>query len=1210
MKKILSLFIVLTMMLQPVLIANAAEEESETAVEIHVSPNGLDSNAGTEQSPIKTLAEAKKRVRNKNNGKTDIDVIFHEGEYRITETLELTSDDSGTAEHPVEYKAAEGEKAVFKGSVELDASKFSKIENQNVYNRLHDKAKDKVAVLDLKAQGITNLATLFAGSYGSYSTGYNNFYLDGIVQPLARWPNNKYANITKTIDANKGIFRVDDATASRWGEAEDPRIAGLICWDWAYERTEVTAVDPSTRYVTMNVKNTISKKISNANARYFIYNLLEEIDEPGEWYIDKENMLLYYYPMYPVNDAKFEMSVLQIPMINMTGVSYVNFEGLEFCQTTNDVMAMTQCHDIIISGCNFHDIGRSAINAGNTTNPDNVRNIIIENNIFTRTELRTLYLTGGSEETLESSGNIIRNNYFSHFGTIKRSYEGAMRIDGVGFLVENNTMCYAPHTAIQLGGSLNKIKYNEIYDVCKDSNDMGAIYTGRIAYRRGHEISYNYIHDLVPREGLAGLLCGVYFDDSQSGGEMHHNIFENVPRAVFYNGGNDAYVHDNIIIDSKLGAQFSYTANETVNQHLFIDAIAYADAHPVYYEKFPELKDIDINYTKSHNNRVINNLMVNAFGNSMTALDDPEWSTDPNNVNYARQNLSYNNVSVASVAEFDGFNDPENGDFTIKEGAQILETHPELGNIKLSQIGVQWDAEKEAEKEEFIKIYPKNGETNVNASNLYLKWQPSNYRTIYHVKVANDKELKNIVYEGTTKENYIYIDGIESGGKTYYWNVTAEDGFATLDTEEKTSYGAVYSFVTSRTDKLEQVILTDTIKKADTLLQKVTAGDGSGQCDAKILEEFNVILSEAKTVNAKKYGSQLEVDEMNEKLDTALSKLPASINKGYAGMDNWLSSIDNWQGAGVTLENGVLTVPNGAMAMTNDMMTTYEIYKFKVKTTNFDTGYFTISLKINSFGTPYSPGMVNYGFYFKESIIEFQRYSSGGGILETKENNGLMKSGEWADIEVGAIDVEGGVQVYLKLNGEELFNYFDDTGLVSSDGYMQFSVHGKAEDVQVMSAGELPEFDTGIVMGGNFDYNDILYSTYTSADFEGNVLKQALKSNEVAEVKAVFNLDETGQSITVGDGDSGYMIYVTDDLIKLVRSSKKGNQILYIGKNKDIKSGESVTLNLGAIRAETGTRVLLYVNGKRVIDCMDMYKGITGGGLTFSDDNKKGMSVQ
>ena len=91
---------------------------------------------------------------------------------------------------------------------------------------------------------------------------------------------------------------------------------------------------------------------------------------------------------------------------------------------------------------------------------------------------------------------------------------------------------------------------------------------------------------------------------------------------------------------------------------------------------------------------------------------------------------------------------------------------------------------------------------------------------------------------------------------------------------------------------------------------------------------------------------------------------------------------------------------------------------------------------------------------------------------------------------------------------------------------------------------------------------------------------------------------------------NNYRIYVTGEEIKLVRNSEKGMQILYIGKNNVIKNGESVRLDVGAIKAEGGTRICFYVNGGRVIDCLDMYKGISGGSLTLSDDNQKGMSVQ
>lgn len=1206
MKKIISVFLAAAIILGTTTVF--AENDSAVS-EIHVSPNGSDSNSGTAEAPVKTVAEAQKRARKANDGKTDVEVIFHEGEYRITNTLQMTSDDSGTDEHPVTWRAAEGEKPVFKGSLELDVTKFKKIENQSVYERLHENAKGKVAVLDLKSQGVSELATLFAGSYGSYSEGYNNIYVDGTAQTLARWPNNDYAKLGKVIDASKGVFMVNDSAPTRWGNAEDARIAGLLCWDWAYERTEVTAVDPETRYLTINAKRTISQNISNAGGRYFIYNLLEEIDVPGEWYIDKNEMMLYYYPVYPLSNSTMEISVLRTPMIEMTSVSNVNIIGLEFCQTTTDVIQMTMCKNINISGCDFHDIGRSAINGANTSKPDNVRNVIVENNSFNHMEMKAVYMTGGDEETLEESGCVIRNNYFSDLGTVKRSYEGAVRVDGVGFLIENNTISNAPHLAINVGGSLHKIRYNEIYDVCKESNDMGAIYTGRNAYRRGYEISYNYIHDLVPEEGLAGLVCGVYWDDSQSGGDIHHNIFKNVPRSVFYNGGNDAYVHDNISIDSSMGFQFSYTANETVNQNLFVGAIEYANAHPVYYEYFPELKDIDINYTKSHNNRVTDNLMVNAYGNSMTALNAPEWSTDPNSTNYARQNLSYNNVSVESVDKFTDFNAPEKGDYTIKEGAEILKTLPGISEIKLSKIGAKGFEEK-AEAEEFKKIYPKNGEKNVTAAKLELKWEPAAYRTDYHVRVATDKEMKNIVFETSAKVNYCMAEGLSSGGKIYYWQVTATDGIASFEIDEKSAYGAVYSFATSRTDKLDQLVLTQNIAKAEKFLAMVGVGDAPGQCNAEVMASFEEVLNKAKAMNAKKYGSQNELDEINAHLEQALASIPKDVHKGYAQLDEWLSSSDNWHGDFTLTEDKEMLITSGNYAISNELVTTYQIYKFRVKVPDFGSSFFTVAFKINAMGSTWSPSTVNYSFYFKENLIELQRYCRGGGIIETYDNNGLMKAGEWAELEIGTLDVEGGIQVFVKLNNEVIFNYFDDSGLISEDGYLQFGAVGDVQELYVRPSENHAEFDESIVMGGKIDYNDLKYTDYTSADFEDDTLKGELSQNEIAGLELIMDPANEGQSIVIQKDDDKYVFAVTEEKITLTRYSAKGNQILYIGNNELFLIGKTVKINVGAVKNADGTRVVLYADGKRIVDCIDAYGAITGGTLRIIDDNKKGISVR
>lgn len=116
-----------------------------------------------------------------------------------------------------------------------------------------------------------------------------------------------------------------------------------------------------------------------------------------------------------------------------------------------------------------------------------------------------MYISGGDEETLQAANN----------------------------LCINNEIYDAPHMALGLAGVQNIIEYNEIYNVCTETSDVGAIYGGRTWMSQGHKIRCNYMHDITKNIGIttgATVSC-VYLDDMFSSARIYNNIFENVTRA-------------------------------------------------------------------------------------------------------------------------------------------------------------------------------------------------------------------------------------------------------------------------------------------------------------------------------------------------------------------------------------------------------------------------------------------------------------------------------------------------------------------------------------------------------------------------------------------------------------------------------------------------------------------------------------------------------
>ena len=1223
MRKIFSMFILCAMLISYVPKTSAEENvlPKNIKIEIHVSPNGNDSNPGTEELPLKSFEGARKAVSKINTGKNPIDVIFHEGVYRFSETVYMKQGDSGTEKAPITYRSAEGEKVFFKGSQLLDSKKFTPVKDKEIYNRLPYESAPYIGQMPLDSAKIT-VGTIPVGKSGDDLIGYNQLYLENQMQTLSRWPNDGYTVMDRVIE--KDMFLMKEANATRWGNVKDAYLGGYPSINYAYDRTKVTGVDTVKRNITIDKSRTTYG--IGQEGRYYIYNLLEEIDMPGEWYIDKENMILYYYPMYPLEGKELEISTLRTPMFQLDGLSYVNFEGITFSQTCGKVFYIQTANNIIWNNNEYRDLGHWVI-SGNS-----LKSSTISNSNFVNIASNPIDISGGNLETLESSEIVVYNNYFNNFGYERRSYSGVV-IRGVGTKVLHNVFCGAYGAALQLHGNNHEIMYNEIYDVCNEASDMGAIYAGRNLYYRGNKVMYNYIHDIIPDPRTAGLLCGVYWDDKLSGNMVQYNIFENIPRGVFMNGGSDHVVKNNIFVDCPSGIQVS-TAGNSANalQDYFISALDWANKYPVYYEQYPEMQTLDIEYTLPRRNEFCDNLYINT-GNY--PIPETEY------IKYGEGDYKSRFENNIHFDTFEDFNDSQNGDYTVKEGSKLLDKLPELAKINMEKIGLEGEMKEKWKPDNFRKIAPKNGMTDILTQKALLTWQIPDNACNYRVVVATDPELKNVVWETTTKFNYAKPENIESGGKTYYWNVFASTNSGTNPMEYPAT-GAVYCFTTTVLEKLEQTILTETIKSAEKFVAGAVEGEKGGELQYGTLQPFIDLLEVAKQINKKPYGAQLEVDEINEQLISKQSAMARYIHKEYAEYDKYFSDISKWQGD-AEINDGIMTIKSGYVSTVNDTEN-YEVFRFKFKMTN-NKGFATIGLRQNVPGTPWNTGMVNYTVFIKKDIFEFQRYTGhGGGIIETKENKGIVAEDKWHEIEIASIDVQNGIRFVFKVDGQEIFNYLDESGLINEPGMLQFGLVS-TDMVEIKASDNNEPFDESVFKTGVKTYaadelvvekeellkpeNYMLTRATAEITSEGVMLRGSDKKNNIAFSKkcegneiytfdAKLNIEGGMQGFNLRssyleqspENEEGYKIEIDNETVSLIRYSAMGNQVLCILDNNIIKSGEWNNYKLCSYPTESGMRVMMYVNSNQLIDYTDMYLKIQNGYLKFIDETLNGIEIR
>jgi hypothetical protein len=573
---------------------------AQASLQLQVALNGSDQGSGSAEAPFRTLEHARDEIRRlKAAGELPVDgavVTLRAGIYELDRTFELAAQDSGTLAGPIVYRAQPGEQVHLSGGRVL--TNWKKVADPKILERLEPAARAQVWASDLRAQGITNFGTMkSAPSWGQSEAGLELFFND---QPMtiARWPNEGTIAISAALGPTphqeggeqgqvEGIIAVQTDRLKRWLGEPDVMADGYWFFDWADQRQRVESIDPAKGVLTL------SKPYHVYGYRkgqwFYVYNLLSELDRPGEWYLDRDKGVLYFWPPAPLDaqgqgrlvpepprpqqqilggdlptperqkrgrdvpaPAQNQAVVSILPrLVNIQNAAHVRLEGFTLeaaCglasglgELRNAAIAINESTNVVVADCQIRNCGSwGAIIKGGSSNQ------VVGCDLY-QTGDGGVWLEGGERQTLTAGGHVVENCEIHLFSRWNSVYNPAVRLRGVGNRAVHNLIHDAPHMAIDFGGNDHVIEYNEIHRVVEDSNDAGAIYTGRDWSMRGHVIRYNYLHDIRGR-GQRGCV-GVYLDDCFSSATVFGNIFARVSSAAFIGGGRDCVVANNLFVD-------------------------------------------------------------------------------------------------------------------------------------------------------------------------------------------------------------------------------------------------------------------------------------------------------------------------------------------------------------------------------------------------------------------------------------------------------------------------------------------------------------------------------------------------------------------------------------------------------------------------------------------------------------------------------------
>ncbi|MBQ2897624.1 MAG: hypothetical protein IJE46_04815 [Clostridia bacterium] len=825
-----------------------AKIDGFTKVYVDVN-NGDDSTAdGSIDKPYKTIAEALKN----NPPQSDMVLYLREGTYPMTDRVDLYKKyfDQDT---PFIISNYNNEEVKVVGGTAIDSDKFGKVKDQEVLQRLNPDVVSNIRVVDLKEEyGITD--------YGNITTdSAPALYVNGRKYDIARWPNSEMTSMRKyegedgergVIDAGSisnpstrpyskratelneaassvvstdtGIqFCVEDIRPFSWVDTGDIWVYGSFYTEWTKNHLNVTEFHPESR--SIRTKTGISYGCSyNEENTFYYYNVLEELDTPGEWFMDKKTGKLYIYPADGFSDSEIVYASSTSYVWNISSCENIIINGIHFESARGRLLAISGANGVVAQNCSFENANNGLYFSGKYSG--------VINSTFKNLDEKGVLLNGNTEQDRQ---NLIPDRLFAQNNIFYNT--SGITVAGVGEIASHNFLSNNIGQGISVSGIESVVEYNEIAASPREKLDSGAIYVNGVdMFRRGNHIRYNYIHDVTK-----GGPRAIYFDDMASenyaygniiadGGWMHlhtgsentvyNNIFMNYSEGGAIRLTTNYYTHaiDGYDEWKKYSLEYGFMTNKLKPEAGYGGTGAtiegpYAERYPLlkswaelmyerineynvnrdattsaissgykftYYDFIPTgekvAKTVDVNLNQylasARDNYIENNVMINVAEDNVAGQENNVPEPSSYKAGYIR--TVYQNNASYTAAE-----NPFSGKTFSDETAydKIREKIPGFETIPFEKMGLVSE-DYYAKNAKTQAVTPINTiEVSISASDLVLKWDAVTGAQKYTVEIATDPEFKKLVEPAHETYDLSYnVEASLESDTVYYWRVSTE----------------------------------------------------------------------------------------------------------------------------------------------------------------------------------------------------------------------------------------------------------------------------------------------------------------------------------------------------------------------------------------------------------------------------------------------------
>jgi len=570
---------------------------------LHVSPAGNDAwsgqpaapNAAKTDGPLATLGKAQERIRELKAAagglglKLPVNVLLRGGTYPQVKPLVFTAADSGTESCPITFAAYPGESPVISGGAPIAGW-----------------------VLDDSPQSRTRCANrLWRVDLPKADTDsawrFTQLFVNGQRRTRARIPNQREFLRTDgpVARGDQRSFYFKKGELKAWKNLGDSIV--VVYHSWETSLHHIQSVDTEASLITLLEPAPWAMGQWEKQQRYYVENVFEGLDEPGEWYLNQTTGRLYYYPLPGetmtgieviaprltstlvefkgestkgaiVEHVHFrgisfqhtgsQLSLVSNPgqgeinqpgLIQAAGLRHASFEGCEIAHTgAHGIWLADGCAEVRLDRCHLHDLGGGGVYIGGgwgvheaaTTERITVNNCFIHDGSYQFRGAHGVWIG-------RSSYNTVTHNEISNF-----DYSGISCGWSWGF---------QPSSA-----NHNILDYNHIHHLGNGDglSDMGGIYT--LGISPGTTERYNHIHDVFNYAPLPHG-SGIYPDEGSSEILIENNVVYRVRTCpLFQHYGKDNNIRNNVFALGGVGQL--QRCREDLPCHYAVDGnIVYAD---------------------------------------------------------------------------------------------------------------------------------------------------------------------------------------------------------------------------------------------------------------------------------------------------------------------------------------------------------------------------------------------------------------------------------------------------------------------------------------------------------------------------------------------------------------------------------------------------------------------------------------------------------